>query len=364
MWMRRRCSSIALDVGRASVTACQVSRDRAGLTLHKWVAVEDPLRERPDGDALGEAPVERTGRLIRQSGFRGREVILALKPPEVSFLTVTAPEALLNSSREQMLTGLKFEAARELQCDPKTLVVDGWRLPEGSRAGDNYMIAAIAEDTVKDWSRFADSTGLLVRRIEVLPSALLRAAPRGDPGEQKSLWGVLDLGYGSCVLTLAKNAHCIYVRQLSVDGDSLTMAIRDALGVDYGTAEILKRQYRPPADDAAGRRRDDRSDGGDMPLAVHTLMKSQINALIAELERAFGYVMESYPELSPTVLHVSGGGAKLNGLCDTLHERLGIGVRPLDPCQGLKTGRSASPVEEDSHACLAASVGMAIGDVQ
>ena len=229
------------------MTACQVSRDRAGLTLHKWVAVEDPLRERPDGDALGEAPVERTGRLIRQSGFRGREVILALKPPEVSFLTIKAPEALLNSSREQMLTGLKFEAARELQCDPKTLVVDGWRLPEGSRSGDNYMIAAIAEDTVKDWSRFADSTGLLVRRIEVLPSALLRAAPRGDPGEQKSLWGVLDLGYGSCVLTLAKNAHCIYVRQLSVDGDSLTMAIRDALGVDYGTAEILKRQYRPPA---------------------------------------------------------------------------------------------------------------------
>ena len=364
MWMRRKYSSIALDVGRASVTACQVVRDRVGLTLHKWVAVEDPLRERPGTDALGAAPVERTARLVRQSGFRGREVILALKPPEVSFLTVKAPEALLRSSREQLLSGLKFEAARELQCDPKTLVVDGWRLPEGSRSGDNYMIAAIAESTVHDWSRFADSTGLLVRRIEVLPSALLRAAPRGDAGDDKSLWGVLDLGYGSCVLALAMDVRCVFVRQLSVDGDSLTLAIRDALGVDYGTAEILKRAYRPPVNADAGRRHDDFVDSGDMPQAVHALMKSHIKALAGELERAFGYVMEGYPELVPTVLHVSGGGAKLSGLCDALHEQLGIDVRPLDPCQGLKTGRNGSPVDTASRAQLAASVGMAIGDVQ
>ena len=173
----------------------------------------------------------------------------------------------------------------------------------------------------------------------------------------------MDLGYGSCVLALAMDAHCVYVRQLSVDGDSLTLAIRDALGVDYGTAEILKREYRPPIA-AAGRRRDDRDDSVDMPQAVHALMKSHIKALAGELERAFGYVMEGYPELSPTVLHVSGGGAKLNGLCDALHERLGIDVRPLDPCQGLKTGRNGSPVEKASHACMAASLGMAIGDVQ
>ena len=226
------------------------------------------------------------------------------------------------------------------------------------------MIAAIAESTVHDWSRFADSTGLLVRRIEVMPLALLRAAPRGDLGDDKSLWGVLDLGYGSCVLTLAKDAHCVYVRQLSVDGDSLTLAIRDALGVDYGTAELLKREYRPPVDDPAGRRRDDHIDGGDTPQAVHALMKSQIKTLTGELERAFGYVMESYPELSPTVLHVSGGGAKLNGLCDALRERLGINVRPLDPCQALKTGPSTLPVEKASAAGMAVSVGMAIGDVQ
>ena len=107
MWMRRKCSSIALDVGRASVTACQVARSRTGLTLQKWVTLEDPLRERPGGDALGAAPVERTVRLVHQSGFRGREVILALKPPEVSFLTVKVPEALLSSSREQLLACIR-----------------------------------------------------------------------------------------------------------------------------------------------------------------------------------------------------------------------------------------------------------------
>ena len=63
MWFKRRCSGIALDVGRASVSACQVARNRRGLTLCKWGAVEDPLRERPSSDELGDTPVERTTRV-------------------------------------------------------------------------------------------------------------------------------------------------------------------------------------------------------------------------------------------------------------------------------------------------------------
>ena len=42
-------AAIALDVGRASVTACQVVRDRRTIVLRNWIAIEDPLRERPPG---------------------------------------------------------------------------------------------------------------------------------------------------------------------------------------------------------------------------------------------------------------------------------------------------------------------------
>ena len=151
MWMPRKYSAIALDVGRASVTACQVVRDRRTIVLRNWIAIEDPLRERPGEDTLGAAPAARTARLVRQSGFKGRHVILALKPPEVNFLSVKLPEAVLSSSREQILSGLRFEAARELQCDPKTLVVDGWPLPAGTRSGENYMIAAVLRDAVREY---------------------------------------------------------------------------------------------------------------------------------------------------------------------------------------------------------------------
>lgn len=362
MWFRRRCSGIALDVGRASVSACQVARNRRGLTLSKWGAVEDPLRERPSSDELGDTPVERTTRLIHQLGFQGRHLLLALKPPEVSFLTVTVPDAISSASREQLLNGLRFEAARELQCDPNSLVADGWPLPQGNRSDENYMIAAIPQTAAARWSSFADSIGLTLRRIEVLPSALLRAAWRQGRQAEDALWGVLDFGCRSCVLALAKGPHCVYVRQLSIDGDCLTQSICDSLGVDYATAEMLKREYRASPD--AGPTDRGSADGSHVPQSVHSLLRSRIKTLADELERAFGYVMETYPDLSPTALSLTGSGARLSGLRETLCENLGIDVELLNPCDGLEVGRHASSLDESVHTCIAASVGLAIGDVE
>lgn len=362
MWFRRRCSGIALDIGRASVSACQVARNRRGLTLCKWGAVEDPLRERPSGDELSDTPVERTTRLVRQLGFRGRDLLLALKPPDVSFLTVTVPDAISSASPEQLLNGLRFEAARELRCDPSSLVVDGWPLPRGNRSGENYMITAIPQTAAARWSSFADSIGMILRRIEVLPSALLRAAWRDGRQADDALWGVLDLGCRSCVLALAKGPHCVYVRQLSINGDCLTQSICDSLGVDYAAAEMLKREYRASPD--TGRTDRGSAVGDRVPQSVHSLLRSHIKTLAGELERAFGYAMETYPDLSPTALYLSGSGTRLSGLRQTLRERLGIDVELLNPCDGLDVGWHASSLDEGSHACIAASVGLAIGDVE
>ena len=93
-------------------------------------------------------------------------------------------------------------------------------------------------------------------------------------------------------------------------------------------------------------------------------MRSQFKTLNGELERAFGYVMEGYPQQTPSVLYVSGGGAKLDGLADALRERLGIDVSSLDPCDRMRMDTRGSAVDEASRAYMAASVGMAMGDVE
>ncbi len=352
-----RHSGIALDIGAASVAACQIDRSGDRITLRSWGLAEDALRERPGDEAVrsgGLTPtsLDRAARLVEQLGFRGRDVIICMKPPDVSFIPVAAPEAVLSAPRDELRTALSFQAARELQCDPQSLVVDGWPLPK-NRTGANYLVAAAPREAVLRRVEALESIGLTVRHIEALPSAILRAAWRRRQYDEQSLWGALDIGFGGSVLALAKGPHCVYVRKLTGGGDALTLAILDALEVNYSTAELLKRQQG-----AAGAPAD-----GELPEAISGVLRTHMRSLAREIEKAFSYAMESYPELTPKALHLCGGGAKLDGITAALHEHLGIEVSTLDACTEFRPHDGTARPSESEQPVLAPGIGMALGDV-
>lgn len=354
-WATRRHSAIALDIGTASVAACQVDRRGDRITLRSWGLAEDALRERPaDQTAQTDAAtsLERAVRLVEQLGFRGRDIIICMKPPDVSFIPVAAPDAVLNAPRDELLTALSFQAARELQVDPHSLAVDGWPLPK-NRTGANYLVSAASRATVDRRIQALETIGLTVRHIEAIPSVILRAAWRQTQYDEQSLWGALDIGFAGSVLALAKGPQCVYVRKLTGGGDAFTLAILDSLEVDYSTAEILKRQHGAAAPQA----------DGELPEAINGVLRAGIRALAREIERAFSYAMESYPELTPRALHLCGGAARLEGMCADLNEELGIEVRLLDACTDLRLRDGVSEPSALQRPALATGIGMALGDV-
>lgn len=369
MWFKRHHSRIALDIGPASVAACQIRRTRRDRpTLHRWGRIEDPLRQRPTwtrADPAGAIPSDRVGRLVAQLGFRGRGVVLALKPPDVHFLPVALPAPMLAAPTDQLRTAMSFEAARELQVDPKSVVVDGWSLPPGNRSGHNLMICAASRTLVDNWSAAAEALGLWVERVETAPSALLRVAWRSQAPRltTERVWGVLDLGFAASVLALARGPECIFVRNLSIAGDALTLAILDALGVDYATAEMLKREYSvlPTGGDAGP------GTGAatvEVPQALHSVIRQRVKALASDVERAFSYALESYPDLAAGPLFLAGGGCRLKGLPEALGEHLGIDVALLDPRPALELNPAGPPLPPDEQPGAGPSIGAALGDFE
>ena len=379
MWFQQAHSGIALDIGPASVALCQLGRSRRGVGLQRWGMMEDPLRQRPESHTVEPRSIERVGRLMRQGSYRGRRASLALKPPEVSFHAAGMPDELHTVPRTQRLTMLSFEAARRLQVDPETLEVDCWSLPPGNRNGNNVMIVAAEREVLNRWQGVCENLGLELSCVDVLPCALLRSAWRiGLPGETKDrpahewLWGVLDIGFSGALIAIALGSQCIYVRTMAIGGDAFSSAIEAALHVDYGTAEVLKRQYQPPKtkDDesvtlSAGTAANGKSKQLDeMADLQHSVLQGRLRALAGEIERAFAYTMESYPEATPAGLYVCGGGAKLAGLPQALQQWLGIGVEVLNPCQQLPQSSRALPVPAGHYFNLAACLGLALRDVE
>ncbi|MBU0641578.1 MAG: pilus assembly protein PilM [Planctomycetes bacterium] len=387
MWFGHTHSSIALDAGPASIALCQLTRKRGSLGFHRWGALEDPLRERTAGEQLDRLPLERATRLVEQTGFRGHQVSIALKPPDAFFQAAKIPDSMRGAPRPQWLTMLRFEAARDAQCDPEELEVDFWRLPPGNRSGANVMITAVHRPVIARWCEALRAMGLTLRQVDVAPCALLRAAwhtglPRVRPGadakpeQRQVLWGVLDIGFSGALLAVALNSHCVYVRPLMTGGDALSLALVDALEVDYAVAETLKRQYtgpRPTPARAEGQPPSDSIetlppavanhalDGVDQ--ALHAVLRARIRHLATEIERAFAYPMENYPDATPTAIYLCGGGARLGGLPEALHRLLGVEVALLDPCSGLLPPARGMPMHQSHHASLTACVGLALGDV-
>lgn len=368
---RVRRSSIALDAGPASVAFCQLGRCGGRLRLERSAVIEDPLRERPAATVSDERAIERTRRVLQDVRLRGHTVGIALKPPDVAFHTVAVPAALQAAPRRELLPALKLEASRQLQVEPGELEIDYWPLPPGNRSGENLMIVATRRSAVEAWERFVASLGLTLTCVDVLPCALLRAAwsaespaaPASAAGPQ-TLWGVLDVGFGGALLTLAVGSCCVYVRPLSPGGDTLTLAVADALQVDYKTAELLKRSVAA-SDGPAGERAAAPGTriASDVQQVVEGVLRAQIRALAAEVERALAYALESYPQAQLGGIHVCGGGARLGLLAGGLREALGIDVRQLDPAVGLAAGAADALQRPRDAALYAGCIGVALGEL-
>lgn len=393
----RKYSAIALDVGTVRVSACQLAQTRAGPILRQWAVSQDPLRERPpivSGAVQKESVIaQRAARMIRQAGFRGCDVLLGLNPPDVGFVPLTIPGAMLAVNREELLRALSIQAAREMQADPTTLIVDYWKLPCVKRKSDkrdteNVMVAAASAQAVAAWSDFVESIGLNLRHVDVAPCALLRAiwSRDADPQATPHVWGVLDIGFSHSVLTLAIGPECVFVRELTLTGDALTIAVLTTLEVDYENAEMLKRQvsvakmpgaspdqpHPSPAETAQGgvivktERRARAGNWGDVfSRRVGAVLRGRLKSLAQEIEHAFTYVMENYPDVSPakTGLFLTGGTSLLDGFSDHLSELLGVDVEILDPTTNLAALPSAHCPTTANYPHLSTGVGLALGDL-
>lgn len=330
---RQRVSTIAIDAGPASVVVCQLSADGDGRPrLLQHALLQDSLRSRPLETEFESRAIDRTRRILRQTQFIGGLTGVALRPPAMNFYPFTLPEALGRAPRAELLPPLRLEAARQLQVDPATIEVDYWELPTRTRRGVAVMIAAMRRETVARLERFVEGIGLVLSRIEALPCALIRAAwlagapcTPGAPPAADALWGVLDLGFTGAMLTLALGPTCVYVRPLNLSGDGVTIALMDALEVDYTTAETLKRRCAGQAASASTAPLDP-----DLVQVVQNTIRSMTRPLADEVERSFSYAIEACPSATLAGLYLTGGSARLTAVAGVLRDVLEMEVRPLE----------------------------------
>lgn len=340
----RTWSPIGLDIGARAVKAVQLSRTPKG-----WrVEAATLFAQQQANAALEGGSALRIAGVLQRQGFRGVQIVAAagLKELEVGMLEL--PPRNSGAPVEQIA---KAELARTVKASPDALAVGLWDVPAPARAVAATYAMGVAMRH-KDADALADvleGAGLSVRSLDIHAWALARAcAPlaRASAG----VTGVLDIGWDAALLVLIHQDCVIYQRVLAECGIA---AIRDRVGqaleIEASLADhILDQTVMKSA--AEGARTDPM-----LWASIRNVLGDYATSISVELTASFSYASHRYPANAVDKLFLTGGGASMADLAQSLSERVGVSVKAVSPAELVECPSALLP------ACSVPALTVALG---
>lgn len=365
MWSRlNKVAPIAVDVGSAHLRAAQIEKRNGHFVIRHWASGAVPGRAEPAPDGQKPDRVEDALPLNLLEAFAGREVVLAIGPPDVEFCALQVPDALLRGEHCNLIRGVRHEVGRHIRQPIDSVELDVWPLVAGHRDGCNVMAAAARRDSIDHLLRVMGTRGYSCSRIDLSPLATLRSCARMVDGfETEHLWGALDIGRSASRLYIGIGETPVYVRCLLSGGDAMTQRIADELGVDAATAERYKRHFGVAAPDGSYRPMAALTSDVDeerMACILLGVLQPILKGVAVEIEKSFRYAMALYPDRPVSGLILTGGSANLEGLSDVFGRMLGIRVQRIrtDRLVALRGDEPGLPDEAVPGMTTALGLGM------
>jgi Tfp pilus assembly PilM family ATPase len=363
-----RLSPIGIDVGTRVIKAAQLARVGGAWRLHaeailprNWDA--EPAR-RDDAKtnqttpkvpaaarwAVDDATVTRLLDVLERRGFSGRRVVLSSPPAVLQSDLLDLPPRSSGAPLEQIA---RSEMARSSSLQGTPFEMECWDLPAAARANSGTSVLAVAV-------RHADAEALIdpferqgadVVALDSASWALARALGR-SAAEPGCIVAVADLGFSGASLVLLGEASVLYQRHLPEAGvASLYRTVMDRYDASEEVARRLLTEA-PASDDSA------------RATWIAQLVANYIEHLIDELQVSFAFSSHRYPELPLKRLLLTGGGASLWRLAETLRAGLSVevavpGARELVEVPERLSACAASPAL--STAIGLAAYGQALG---
>lgn len=303
---------IGLDVGSTAVRMAEVTQgDRPAVVRLGQVPL--PLGAVEAGEVVHSEQVSTAlARLLEVSGIKGREVFLGFSSAKVVAREIAVPWL----PEKELRPALAFQVAEFIPMPPEEAVMDFQLLSEGELDGQraqNLLLVAAQKSSVAALVDAVAGAGLSPLGIDLSPFAAVRAT--SSPDETDEVEALVDIGGHLTYVALHRGPSVRLVRVLGIAGRDVTRAISRTLGVDEGTAELLKRGEVAP----------DASEALDRASARQAALQAA-SPLVEEIASTIEFSLRQNAALSVRRIVVTGGGSHLEGIVDLLGARLPIEV--------------------------------------
>jgi type IV pilus assembly protein PilM len=333
-------TQIGLDIGSMSIRAVETSRSKDGPVITGFGQVMLPLGAVQGGVIQNDRVVtDHLRQLWSAHKFRSRDVVLGVTNTQVVVREMT----VANLPERELRRSLPFQVRELLPLPVDQALLDFCPLEEpGGKPTVRGLMIAAPKDAVLTAVRACERAGLRVAGVDLASFAVLRATSRLD----SQVEAIVDIGGYVTSLIVHHDGEPLIVRTIPRGGAEITDQLAKRLNTTLGEAEILKRR--------TGLWEDEEPEVAE--IVMHAL-----RPLVNELRTSFSYLTSAGREATVTRLVLTGGGALLPGLVDTLIEALADPALRVRPPRNSRSTRAAHSGLERAGTSAAVSIGLTLG---
>lgn len=333
-----RVEALGLEIGAANLKLVELSgnppalRALATRPTPPGMLVEGVIAE-------PQALAQELKELLAEARTKKRYVVTAVPNPSVILRTLQVPKMPLKEMEE----AVRWEAERYIPFPIDEVVLDFAPLDPLAEVADGeqveVMVEAARQEAVASLLEALRGAGLTPIILDVKPFAGLYPLEAQLSSDPEGVSVAVEIGAESTSLVLLKGDRPLAVRILTLSGKDFTEAIGKSFGLDFLTAEEVKRTYglaTIPTEDEELLLDFDAERERYSPAKIYDAIRPILVELTQEIRRSLEFFRVQLGDIQPEVGYLYGGGSRLRGLSTLLTDTLGVNFTVPDPWQGIQ----------------------------
>jgi type IV pilus assembly protein PilM len=300
---RSQVLPIGVDLGSDSVKMLQLEAVDGGLSVvaaARQAMPEDARTAGPDRRLAAAADLVR--QMLRQGGFVGRQVVLALPREMVHVKNLRMPPI----PAAELSAAVDFEARNVFSFDTTAARIgylSAGEVRQGSESRQEVIVLAATNEDLDGLVERFHNSGAIVASLDVEACALYRGIERfiRRREDEQDVHVLVDIGVRQTLVVIGRGRDVSFVKTIDKGGEQLHEAVARKLGLSADEARTLRRRLAETPD-APGTR-------DPVRQAVFDATRGVVEDLGREIALCLRYYSVTFRGSRPSRMRLVGGEA-------------------------------------------------------
>ena len=362
---------VGLDIGSTALRGVELRSGKKGkFNLLRFHEIPLPPGAVIRGEVIEpEVVASALKKLWSEGKFKSKNVVLGTGNQRILVRDLSVPKMSLKHIRES----LPFQVQSMLQIPLEESLLDFYPVSESTGEHGptvNGLLIVAEKREILGNIRAAERAGLTPVEVDLIPFALNRLLVRQP--QVNGTVALIDIGGNTTSIIIANHGVPLFVRIIPTGGDDLTQALIAGLDITCEKAEEFKRVLKYSLETTSDVDPTSKTSPCGCARCVAEfasandsraidILHTVTNELLGSLRSTVNYFNNTRPEESVAEVLLTGGGAQLSGLAESLSEMTHIPVTVADPFALITLSRKLEEAKlRENQASIAVALALAL----